>query len=87
MKLQTLAAVGVVVLAVLAGLGYLSFWWVLIPAFFAGSLSLSNGHHYAAVMEANRRGSVTLFPLLLTIYCGGYIFFAALVYWLTGLVG
>lgn len=82
--LGTLAALAVVAVSILAGLGTFSFWWVLIPAFFAGSLSLSNGPHYSAVVEANRRGSLTLFPLMLAIYMASYLILAGIVFWLTG---
>lgn len=69
-----------------AGADIISFWWVLLPAFFAGSLGLSNSHHYGTVMEANRRGSMTFFPLMLGIYIGGQVILAAIVYWITGAV-
>jgi hypothetical protein len=86
MKLQSLAAAVVVGLAVWSGIGGDSFWWVLIPAFFAGSLGLSNGPHYAAVVEANRQGSLTLFPMMLAIYWISYTALAGLVYGLTRLI-
>jgi hypothetical protein len=83
--LGTLAALAVVVVSILAGVGTFSFWWVLIPAFFAGSLSLSNGRHYAGVIEANRRGSLTHFPVMLAIYVSSYVVLAGIVYWPAGL--
>jgi hypothetical protein len=73
--------------AVASGLGYFAFWWVLIPAFFAGSLSLSNGPHYANVVQANQRGSMTFFPMMLTIYCTSQMIIAGLAYWAAKTLG
>lgn len=85
MKLGSLATLITLGVAIAAGLDKFSFWWVLIPAFFAGSLALSNGPHFAAVLDANRRGSLTLFPMLLAIYCGGMIALGGAAYGLTRL--
>lgn len=70
-------------MSIAAGLGAFSFWWVLIPVFFAGSLGLSNSHHYDSVMTANQRGSVTFMPLMLSIYCGGALALGGITYWIT----
>lgn len=86
MKLQTLITLIAVAMAVWAWTSGFSFWWTLVPTFFAGSLALSNGPHYAAIIEANARGSMTLFPLLLAIYWAGYIALAGFAYWLTGII-
>ncbi len=59
--------------AVSAGIGYINFWWTLIPAFFAGALALSNGPHFNAVVEANKRGNFWLFPANLVIYVGSVL--------------
>lgn len=85
MTLGFLSTVAVIAVAIFAGLGKFSFWWVLIPAFFAGSLSLSNSRHYSGVIEANKRGNLTTFPMLLAIYCAGELVLAGVTYWLTGL--
>ena len=68
--LSTLALFGV---AIAAGLGHFSFWWAAIPAFFAGSFMLSNGPHYGSIIEANRRGQVWYFPMMLTVTVAGYL--------------
>ncbi len=70
--------------AVAAGLGYFSFWWTIIPAFFAGALVLSNGPGYQAIMQANERGNLWLFPLQLLIHIGGVLLASGLAFWLTG---
>lgn len=73
--------------AVAAGMGAFSFWWALIPVFLAGSLALSNGPHYEIVMRANERGSLTIFPLMLVIYCAGQLALAGIAYWIGTLFG
>ena len=69
--------------AVAAGLGYFSFWWTLIPAFFAGSLALSNGPYYSAVIAANERGNLWLFPVQLIIHVGGVLIGCGVAFGLT----
>lgn len=81
--LQMISVLAWIAVAILAGLGKFSFWWVLIPAFFAGAFGLSNGPHYSTVVEANRRGNAWLFPMQLAIYTGGNIFGAGIAYWIT----
>lgn len=51
--------------AILAGLGNFSFWWTLIPAFFAASLSISNGPGFDLVIHANQEGRLAVLPRLL----------------------
>ncbi|KLE32609.1 hypothetical protein AAW01_00635 [Aurantiacibacter gangjinensis] len=76
-QLATIAA------AIAAGLGYFSFWWVLIPAFFAGSFGVSNGPHYSRVIEANARGDLVTFPLTLATYIASTLVVAGIAYWIT----
>ncbi len=86
MKLGTLATLITLGVAIAAGLQKFSFWWGLIPAFFAGTLMLSNGPHFQAVLDANRRGNLTLLPIQLAIHWGGMLLAAAVVYGVTRLV-
>ena len=86
MKLQTIAAFIVIGLAIAAGLEKLSFWWVLIPVFGAGSLSLSNGPGFDLVVRANQEGRLGVFPRLLFFHCLGYFVSAAIVFGLTRLI-
>lgn len=82
MKLGCLSTLATLATAVTAGLDYISFWWVLLPAFFAGSFSLSNGPHYAQIIEANRQGRLGFFPMMLAISIGSYVIGSAAIYWL-----
>jgi hypothetical protein len=72
-----------VLTALLAGLAKISIWWVLIPAFFAGSLSLSNGPHYQRVVDANLNGIFWYFPTMLLIHIAGKLVIAGVVYAIT----
>ena len=80
-----LATLVMIAIAFASGSNYFSFWWVLIPAFFAGSLSLSNGPHYANVVQANQKGSLLMFPVMLSLYIGGQLIVAGLAYWIATL--
>ena len=73
--------------AILAGLGYYSFWWTVIPAFFAGAFALSNSPgHYAAIIRANERGNIWLFPVSLSLSVGTMLAVAGVVFWATSLL-
>lgn len=41
---------------------------------------LSNGPHYGAIIEFNRRGQVWYFPMMLTVTVAGYLATAAIAY-------
>ena len=69
--------------SIAAGLQMFSFWWVLIPAFFSGSVILANGPHYDGVIAANKRGNLWLFPTQLLIHGAGQLLLAAVAYWIT----
>lgn len=85
--IETLFTLAMVATAVMVGLSKISVWWVLLPAFFAGALSLSNGPHYQKVVEANLRGVFWYFPGMLIIHIGGKLVLAGIAYaitvWLT----
>jgi hypothetical protein len=69
--------------AIAAGLGYFSFWWALIPAFIAGSFSLSNGPHYKRVIEANQAGRTGFSPLMLAASILPLAALAGVAFWIT----
>lgn len=79
--LGCLATLIMIAAAIASGAGYFSFWWVTLPVFLAGSLALSNGPHYARVIQANERGQVSFFPLMLASYCATQLAVAGLAYW------
>lgn len=81
-----ISTLALVATAIAAGLGYFSFWWILIPAFFSGSFSLSNGPHYNQIIEANRQGRLGFFPVMLILSVGFSVAAAGAVYWLTGVL-
>ena len=81
--LGCLSMLAVVVTAIAAGLDKFSFWWVLIPVFFAGSFSLSNGPGFDMVIEANRQGRLGVFPKMLGFQCAVWLAVAGAVYWTT----
>ena len=80
---STIASLG---MAIAAGLGYFSFWWVWIPSFLAGSFALSGGPHYGAILEANEEGRLGVFPMALVGTVGVSLALAGVAYWLTRLV-
>ena len=81
--LGCLSHVAVLATAIAAGLGHLSFWWVLIPAFFAGSFSLSNGPAYERIMESYERRQWGTFPIMLIMAVAMSLGVAAVVFWIT----
>jgi hypothetical protein len=72
--------------AVAAGLGYFSFWWTLIPAFFAGSFALFNGPGYDTIMRANREGRTGVFPTMLAVSIAAHLLSASAAYGITRLI-
>jgi hypothetical protein len=78
--------VAVLFTAMAAGAGYFSFWWALIPAFFAGSLAVSNGPGFDIVMSANREGRLGVFPRVLALSFLPWLIVAGAVYWVTALI-
>jgi hypothetical protein len=82
MRLESIATTTMFVAALTSGLGYFSFWWILIPAFFAGSLHLSNGPNYERVVQANKAGNLTFFPLMLATHVLASLAGAAVFYWI-----
>jgi hypothetical protein len=80
--LGCLSTLALLATAVAAGLGKLSFWWVLLPAFVAGSFALSNGPHHSSIIEANRRGQLAVFPTMLTISVLSHVALAGVVFWI-----
>lgn len=81
--LGCLSILAVIATAVGAGLGKYSFWWVLVPVFFAGSFSLSNGPGYHLVMQANREGRLGLFPRMLAFHIVVQLAVAGALFWVT----
>ena len=86
MKLETIVTLVMMAVAIGAGLYHFSLWWVLIPAFFAGSLALSNSLYYPHVIEANQRGVLWYFPTMLMIQIAGKLVLAGITYAITGWV-
>lgn len=84
--LKLLAILGVISTAIAAGLGYISIWWVLIPAFAAGSLSLSGGPGFEIVMQANREGRTSVMPIMLATRTAIYFVLAGTAYGITHLL-
>ncbi|MBV7259694.1 hypothetical protein [Erythrobacter crassostreae] len=47
-------------------MGYFSFWWTMIPAFFAASFAVSNNDaQLSTVMRANEEGRLHVMPLFI----------------------
>jgi hypothetical protein len=67
MTLGRLSQLAVIIVAIAVAMLDQSFWWSLIPAFFAGSFQVTNGPNHAVVMNAHREGRLDVFPLLLLI--------------------
>lgn len=82
MKLGCIAQAAVIVCSIAAGLGYFSFWWIAIPAFFAGSLELSNGPSYDLVIRANNEGRFAVFPMMLAVNILPWAGVSAALYWI-----
>ena len=85
MKLGCLSQVATLATAIAAGLGHFSFWWTLIPAFLAGTFQLSNGPGYDLVLEANKQGRLSVFPMMLASNIVPWLGVAGLAYWITSL--
>lgn len=83
MKLGCLSQIVTLATAIAAGLGFYSFWWVLIPAFLAGSFQISNGPLFDRVIEANREGNLTFFPTMLALNVVPWIGIGGAVFWVT----
>ena len=83
MKLGCLAQIAVLGIAISAAVYGYSFWWTLIPAFFAGSLQLSNGPGFDRVINANREGRLSVFPTLLLANVLPWVAVAGAAFWLT----
>ena len=83
MRFGCFAQLSVVAVAIAAGLGELSLWWLVIPIFLASSLSISNGPGFDIVMKANKEGRLGVFPRMFLIHCFSYIILAATIYWVT----
>ena len=81
MQLGCLSQLATLGAAIAAGLGSFSFWWVLIPAFLAGSLQLSNGPGFATVERANKAGRLSVFPMLLLANILPWLAVAGVAYW------
>lgn len=83
MSLGCLSQFAVIATAIAAGLGYFSFWWALIPAFFAGSFQISNGPGFGVVLKANEEGRVGVFPMMLMTNILAWLAAAGAIYWIT----
>jgi hypothetical protein len=69
--------------AILAGVGQFSFWWVLIPAFFAGSFTIANApNSYYLILQANEEGRLGFFPAVLGCSMLIWLVPAAGVFWI-----
>ena len=71
--------------AIASGLGYISFWWVLLPAFGVVSFGISNGPTFHLVMEANREGRLGYLPKKIALLMVPLTLSAALVWWIASL--
>jgi len=78
---SVVAIIATVATAIASGLGYFAFWWVLLPAFLAGALSLANGPGYGLVIDANRQGRLGVFPWLLAVNTLPWLLVAGVVFW------
>ena len=81
-----LSQVFVVAGAVMAGLGYFSFWWVAVLSFLAASLQIVNGPRLDFVTDANRRGEFGVFPMILIGTILPWLAVAGVVYWITSIL-
>lgn len=81
-----LLVLAVASVAFAAGLGAISFWWVLPPALLAGLHALAKGPHRRVVLQADNPRRLWLTPLFVALYSTHYLIGAAVIYWLTGLV-
>lgn len=81
MKLGCLSSLALIAVASAAGVGYLSFWWALIPAFLAGSSALTNEPYYSNILQANEEGRLIVFPTMLALSIAPYAGLAVVIYW------
>ncbi|WP_146215644.1 hypothetical protein [Hoeflea marina] len=77
------AKIAVVATAIAAGIGYFTFWWVLLPAFLAGAFTLVNGPAYEIIMDANRQGRLDVFPWMLTVSILPWILVGGIFFWIS----
>lgn len=84
--LGCLTLIATIIMAVAAGLGHFSFWWVLLPAFPAASLNIANGPGFAIVMRANEEGRLGVFPMMLATHLVSILAVAGVAFWITSLV-
>jgi hypothetical protein len=82
-----LSQVAVLAAAIAAELGCFSFWWTVIPAFFAGSFQISNGPGFDLVLTANRDGRFSVFPIMLMTNILPWLAVAGIAYWITSAMG
>ena len=78
-----LSQIATLAMAIAAGLGQFSFWWVLIPAFLAGSFQISNGPLYDRVIAANNEGRLWFFPAMLAANVLPWLGIGAVAFWAT----
>ena len=77
--LSMLTVVGV---AIAAGLGHFSFWWVILPAFLAASFQLSNGPSFGTILQANQEGRLGVFPTMLAMQLLVWMALSGLIFWI-----
>lgn len=83
MKLGCFSQIATLTTAIAVGLGYFSFWWMLIPAFLTGSLSISNGPGFDIVMRANQEGRLSVFPMMIVAHILPWLALSGVIYWVT----
>ena len=84
--LGCLSQIFVLVTAIFSGLGYFSFWWAVIPSFFAGVFQISNGPGFDLALTANREGRVSVFPIMLLANFLPWLGVAGAAYWITATI-
>jgi hypothetical protein len=72
--------------AIMAGLGYISFWWVAVPILLAASLQIVNGPRLDFVTDANRRREFGVFPMILIGTISPWLAVAGVVYGITSIL-
>ena len=87
MLLGCLSQIATLVTAIGAGLGKLSFWWIRIPAFLAGSFEISNGPLFDRVIVANKEGRLWFFPAMLVVNVLPWIGIGAAAFWVSRALG
>ena len=81
--LGCLSQLAVAATAFLAGRGYISAWWIALPVFLTASFAISNGPMFGQVLQANRDGRTSVFPLVLAANMFGWALFAGAIFWVT----